>query len=189
MTAFLLAIALDSSECMSIRMFYQLLMLGAREGDSIAIRFVTRVEDAFSVFKADPSLEVLLFQTGELCISIENMQDYMYKAYPLTTLVHPLPRIAWDKVAAAVSNCSPLETSMAGLEYNVPLAGAEETDDPDILLVRRCALTNFKVDRASFEQLQAGTLDQPIAVYMKETGSLTAKRPHTGRIADRCFRN
>ena len=187
MVAFLLTLALDSAGCMGIPMFYQLMTLGAKQGDSVAIRLVERVEEAFSIFRADPGLDVLMYQSGELSISPASMFDYMYKQYPVTTLAHPLPHIAWDKVAAGISMGTALDPSMVGLDYNVPLASAQPSDDPDIVLVRKCPLTNFKVDRATFDKLQSGDITEPVAVYIKETAALTGKRPHTGCIADRCF--
>ena len=190
MVAFLLALSLDSAECMGISMFYNLMSLGAKAGDSVAIRFVGSVDDAFASFKADPKLDVLLFQSGELSLSPASMLDYMYKDFPVMTLVHPLPRIAWDKVASGVSMGSTLHPSMLGLDYNVPLTTAQPSPDPDVLLIRKPhhrPLTNFKVTREGFDKLQGGTLDAPIAAYIKETAGMTGKRAHTGCIADRCF--
>ena len=187
MVRFLLAVCLDSAECMSMSLCYHLMSLGAKEGDALNIRFVGRVEDAVSIFKEDSSLDVLLFQSGELCMSAGAMVDYMYKPFPLMTLVHPLGKIAWERVASGISSGSSLHPSLLGVEYNVPVATLKPSDDPDVLLANKCALTNFKTDRASLEELQTGQTKQPVAVYIKETATLTAKRGHTGCVAHRCF--
>ena len=187
MVAFLFVVGLDSAECMSTHMFYKLLAMGSKRGDTLNIEFAARPEHAIKTFLDNPKYEVLMYQSGELSLSPASMLDYMYKPYSPMTIVHPLANIAWDRVAAFISMNSPLPTHMLGLDYNVTLATAEATEDPDILHVRNCTLTNFKVDRATAEKLAKGELDKPIGAYIKETGALTDRRPHLGCIGDRCI--
>ena len=187
MVAFLLAVGVDSAECMSTYMFYNLTQLGHRQGDTVALEFVARPEDALRMFLNNAQLDVLMYQSGELCLSPAAMLDYMYKPQSPMTIVHPLGHIAWEKVAAGVSMGSPLPAHILGLDYNVPIASAEASDDPDIILVRNCTLTNFKVNRATAEMMAKGSLDVPVSAYIKETASITDRRPHTGCIGERCF--
>ena len=120
-------------------------------------------------------------------MSPQSMLDYMYKDHPLTTMVHPLGKISWEKVAAGVSTGSAMEPSLLGLEYNVPLSSAEASDDPDMLMLKRAQLTNFKVKREALAGLKTGESATSVGVYIKETATLSAKRPHEGCIAHRCF--
>ena len=187
MVNFMLAIALDSASCMSMNTFYNLMAIGAKQGDSLAIRFVYRVEEAIQAFENDPGMDVLLFQSGELCLAPEAMLDYMYKEHPLTTMVHPLGKIAWDKVAAGISMGSTTEAALLGIEYNVPLSSAEATDDPDLLMLKKAQLTNFKVHRSALADLKSGESKTSVGAYIKQTAALSAKRPHEGCIAHRVF--
>ena len=171
----------------SVAMLLDLQTLIVQQSEhTLRIEFVSQVADAIRSVQQDTTVDVLLCLQGTVSVAADHLLN-MLKKPQFLFLVHPLPKIDWQKVAQGVTFGAALPTEVLGLEYNVNLTAAEPTGDPEVVQLKGSVpLQNFKATRTVLET-EGGITSWKgdVHVYVATTGALHAPRDHVGCVGHR----